>query len=149
MSRFVLAIYRCAYWLHKLHVPVLPALINKCFVRLLFGCQIGLGASIGRGVVLSYGGLGVVIHDRAVIGDRVNIGTNVTIGGTSKRYEVPVIGENTLIATGAKVLGGIKIGKNCVVGANAVVVQDVPDCCVVVGVPAKIIKTGIDISDYM
>jgi serine O-acetyltransferase len=149
MSRLALAIYRFACWLHKLRVPVLPAIINKCLVRLLFGCQIGLGASIGRGVILSYGGLGVVIHHRAVIGDRVTVGTNVTIGGTSKQYEVPIIGENTLIATGAKILGHVKIGKNCVIGANAVVVHDVPDCCVVGGVPAKIIKTGIDIADYM
>lgn len=149
MSRLVLSIYRFAYGLHKLRVPILPAIINKCLVRLLFGCQIGLGASIGRGVILSYGGMGVVIHHRAVIGDRVNVGTNVTIGGTSKKYEVPIIGENTLIGTGAKVLGQVKIGKNCVIGANAVVINDVPDCCMVGGVPAKIIKTGIDISDYM
>ncbi len=148
MSRVVLAIYRFAFWLHQRHVPVLPALINKCLVRLLFGCQIGLGASVGRGVILSYGGLGVVIHHRAIIGNGVYIGTNVTIGGTSKQIAVPVIGENTLIATGAKVLGPVKIGKNCVIGANAVVVRDVPDHSLVGGVPARIIKTGIDISDY-
>ncbi|MBD3794095.1 MAG: serine acetyltransferase [Campylobacterales bacterium] len=53
-----------------------------------------------------------------------------------------------MISTGAKIIGPIQIGKNCVIGANAVVLTDIPDNCVAVGIPAKIIKENIDISDY-
>lgn len=68
------------------------------------------------------------------------IGTNVTIGGRSGHYEVPSIGNHVEICTGSKVLGPIHIGDNTVIGANAVVINNVPDNAVVAGVPAKIIK---------
>jgi len=148
MSKIVVYIYYFALYLHKMKIPILPQLINIVFVRLLFGCQISLGAELGKGTVLGYGGLGIVIHDRAVLGKNVMVGAGVTIGGTSKIYEVPVIGDNTMIAPGAKILGPVKIGKNCVIGANAVVLKDVPDNCVVGGIPAKILKENIDITKY-
>jgi serine O-acetyltransferase len=148
MSKVVVYIYYFALYLHRLKVPVLPKLINIIFVRLLFGCQISLGAELGKGTQLGYGGLGIVIHDRAVLGTNVTVGPGVVIGGTSQIYEVPVIGDNTVIAPGAKILGPVKIGKNCVIGANAVVLKDVPDNSVAVGIPAKIVKTDIDISKY-
>lgn len=148
MSKVVVYIYYFALFLYNLKVPILPKLINIIFVRLLFGCQVSLGAKLGKGTVLGYGGLGIVIHDRAVIGKNVMVGSGVTIGGTSHIHEVPVIGDNTMIAPGAKILGPVTIGKNCVIGANAVVLKDVPDHCVVGGIPAKILKTDIDISKY-
>jgi len=148
VSKVVVYIYSFALFLHNLKIPVLPKLINTLFVRLLFGCQVSLGAKLGKGTVLGYGGMGVVIHDRAVLGENVMVGAGVTIGGTSKIYEVPVIGDNTMIAPGAKILGPVTIGKNCVVGANAVVLKDVPDNTIVGGIPAKVLKTDIDISDY-
>jgi serine O-acetyltransferase len=115
---------------------------------LLFGCQLGVRTKIGKNVNLAYGGLGIVIHERAVIGNNVNIGTCVTIGGTTKKYEVPIIGDNAIISSGAKILGPVTIGKNCVIGANAVVLDNIPDNCVAVGVPAKIIRRNININDY-
>jgi len=148
MSKVVVYIYNFALFLHNLKIPILPKLINIVFVRLLFGCQVSLGAKLGKGTVLGYGGLGIVIHDRAVLGENVMVGAGVTIGGTSHIYEVPVIGDNTMIAPGAKILGPVKVGKNCVIGANAVVLKDVPDNCVVGGVPAKILKENIDITKY-
>jgi len=148
VSKVVVYIYYFALFLHDLKIPILPKLINIVFVRLLFGCQITLGAKLGKGTVLGYGGIGVVIHDRAVLGENVMVGAGVTIGGTSKIYEVPVIGDNTVIAPGAKILGPVKIGKNCVIGANAVVLKDVPDNTIVGGIPAKVLKTDIDISIY-
>ena len=148
MSNLVLLIHRIVYSLKILGIPFLPSLINKIFIRLLFGCQLGTGTKIGDRVSLVYGGLGVTIHERAVIGNNVYIGTCVTIGGTSKKYEVPIIGDNSFISSGAKILGPVKIGKNCVIGANAVVLNDIPDNCVAVGIPAKIVKENIDISDY-
>jgi len=148
MSRIVLMIHRIVYNLNTLGIPLLPSVINKLFIRILFGCQLGVGTKIGNKVSLGYGGLAIVIHGSSIIGDNVSVGTCVTIGGTTKKYGVPTIGDNTIISTGAKILGPIKIGKNCVIGANAVVLDDVPDNCVAVGVPARIIKNNINIADY-
>ncbi len=148
MSKIVLLFYRIAFYLMQIHIPLLPDIFNKIFVRILFGCYIGLGAKIGKGTVLGYGGLGVVIHHRSTIGKNVIINTGVTLGGTSKKYEVPTIGDNCIISTGAKIIGSVNIGNNCIVGANAVVLTDIPDNCVVVGIPAKIIKRNINIFDY-
>jgi len=137
LSKIVIFIYRIAYWLHERNVPLLPQLINKVFLRIIFSCQIGLGAVIGEDVDLGYGGLGVVIHPRAIIGDKVSIGSCVTIGGRSGKFQVPVISDGCDIGSGAKILGPVKIGKNCSIGANAVVLHDVPDNHIAVGVPAQ------------
>lgn len=148
MSKILLLIHQILFRLNSWHIPFIPSLLNKLIIRLGFGCQIGVTTKLGKGVDLGYGGLGVVIHGRSVIGDKVSIGTGVTIGGTNQQYDVPVIGDNSMIASGAKILGPIKIGKNTVIGANAVVLTDIPDNCVAVGIPAKIIKRDIDIKDY-
>ena len=149
MSKLLLLIYHIIYKLHYLKIPIIPEIINKIVIRIIFGCQIGIGAKLGKNVILGYGGLGIVIHKRAIIGDNVNIGPGVTIGGTSGKFEVPIIGNNTIISSGAKVIGPIKIGSNCIIGANAVVLTDIEDNCIVVGVPAKIIKRDINIKDYL
>lgn len=120
----------------------------KFFIRIVFGPYIGMGAKIGKGSTLGYGGIGIVIHNRAVIGKNVSIGQNVTIGGTSGKYEVPIIGDNCDISSGAVIVGPVRVGENCVIGANAVVIKDIPANSVAVGVPAKVIKTDINISDY-
>ena len=130
-------------------MPIIPKIINVVFVRLLFSCQIGMGAKFGRGVSLGYGGLGVVIHHRAIIGNNVNIGTGVTIGGTSGNYEVPIIGKNCIISTGVKILGGVNVGDGCVIGANSVVITDIEEKSLVVGIPGKIKKRNIIISEYL
>ena len=61
---------------------------------------------------------------------------------------MPIIGDNVHISAGARILGPIKIGNNVIIGANAVVVKDVPDNCVVAGSPAKIIKENISLADF-
>lgn len=147
MGKLVLMIYNFGLFLQNKKIPLLPTLI-RYFIRIVFGPDIGMGAKIGAGSVLGYGGIGVVIHDRAVIGKNVSIGQNVTIGGTSKKYEVPIIGDNCLLAAGAVIVGPVTIGKDCVIGANAVVVKDMPDNSLAVGIPAKVVKTGININDY-
>lgn len=132
-------IHRIAYWLKQYHIPLLPELLTL-LIFLLYNSKVPAGAKIGKGTRLGYGGIGVVIHERAVIGAKVMIGPNVTIGGRSGHHEVPVIGDRVEISTGAKVLGPVKIGSNVIIGANAVVIKDVPDNAIVAGVPAKIIR---------
>ena len=137
-----------AYYLNSLKIPILPELINKIFIRLLFGCQLQLGAKIGKNVELGNGGLGIVVHRHAILEDNVTIGPNVTIGGTSKKFGAAHIGKNSFIGTGARILGPVKIGKNSFIGANAVVTKDIPDNALAVGIPAKVVKTNINIDDY-
>ena len=70
------------------------------------------------------------------------------MGGTSHKYNVPIIGDNVYIGAGAVILGEVTVGDNVVIGANAVVTKDVPSNSIAAGVPAKIIKENINISDY-
>jgi serine O-acetyltransferase len=140
--------YRIGNWCYRKKVPLIPKL-TWIINFLLFNSHIPFTAKIGKSTKFAYGGIACIIHSRAVIGDNCIIGSNVTVGGKSKDYEVPVIGNNVYLSTGSKILGGIKIGDGVMVGANAVVVKDVPDRCVVAGVPAKVIKENININDYI
>lgn len=149
MYRIVYLIYCLVFFLKKYKVPILPKLINIILLRLLFSCQISVGAKLGKNVIFSYGGLGTVINSGCEIGDNVKIGTNVLMGGRElEPGQVPIVGDNCIISTGAKLLGPITVGKNSVVGANSVVITDVPENSVVAGIPARIIKSNIKISDY-
>ena len=107
---------------------------------LLFNVWIPANAKIGKGTKLSKGGIAVIIHKRSVIGKNCLIGSCVTIGGRSGIYEVPIIGNNVYISTGAKILGNINIGDNVIIGANSVVINDIPANSTAVGIPAKVIK---------
>jgi serine O-acetyltransferase len=127
-------------WLHQQGIPILPDVIFY-FLRFAFATVLPYTASIGRNTLLNWNGLGIVIHHRAVIGDNCTIGQGVTIGGRSGYEAVPVLGNNVLVGVGAKLLGPIKIGDNATIGANAVVIKDVPAHATAVGVPAKILKT--------
>ena len=135
----VLRIHRLANWLWLRGVPVIPRILKVCN-RILFGVVLPPQTRIGNNVLLSYQGLGTVIHRDAVIDDGAIISTGVTIGGRSGQLGAPHICENVLLGTGAKVLGPIRIGQGASVGANAVVIRDVPDFAVVVGVPARVVR---------
>ena len=139
-------LYRIARKCYKMHIPLLP----KIFYRLIYlinNCHIHYMTDIGEGTKLGYGGIGVVIHKDAVIGKNCVIESNVTIGGRNNEPIVPVIGDRVFIGTGARILGNVKIGENSIIGANAVVLKDVPPNCSVAGVPAKILHSDIDISE--
>lgn len=140
-------IYKLANNLYKAKVPFIPKIIKIC-IRIIFGCVIPYKAEIGEGTVLGYQGLAIVIHERAKIGKNCVVSQGVTIGGTSKKYDVPSIGNNVYIGAGAKIIGPITIGDDVVIGANAVVVNDIPSRCVIGGIPAKIIKKDINIENY-
>lgn len=123
-------------------MPLLPKLLWH-LQYLLFNSSVPGSCTLMKGTKFAYGGIGVVIHARAVVGRNCMIGQGVAISGKSGWYEVPVIGDNVEIHAGARVLGPVKIGDNVIIGANAVVVKDVPDNCVVAGVPARIIKDNM------
>ncbi len=135
----MLKIHALAHWLWKMHIPVLPRVL-ALFNRIVFAVQLPAETRLGRGVRLNYSGLGTVIHARAVIGDRVEIGPGVVVGGRSEIYEVPVIEDDVKIGVGAKVLGPVRVGRGATIGANAVVVHDVPAGAVVVGIPARVLR---------
>lgn len=135
-----------AIWIHRLahHIwctkpglkPVARAISQ--FSRFLTGIEIHPGATIGRRFFIDHG-MGVVIGETAEIGDDVLMYHQVTLGGRSldkvKRH--PTIGNRVLIGAGAKVIGAITVGDDAKIGANALVVKDVPSRTVIVGVPSK------------
>ncbi len=132
--------YRISRWLFLHHVPLLPKLITL-WIFLMYNSKVPYQAEIGKGTTLGYGGIGVVIHKKAVIGKNCLIGQHVTIGGGNSHYPgLPVIGDNVHISHGAVVFGGITVGNGAVIGANAVVNKPVPENAVVAGVPAKVLR---------
>ena len=139
--------YRFSNWLYRHRVPMLPQFIWK-LNYLLFNCSVPASCTIGEGTKFGYGGMAVILHARTKIGKNCIIGSCVTIGGKSGWYEVPVIGDNVEIHSGAKIIGPVRIGNNVIIGANAVVTKDIPDNCVVAGIPAKIIKENITKEDF-
>ena len=130
--------HRVAHYLHTHNVPLVPRLISM-LARTLTGIEIHQGARVGKGFFIDHG-MGVVIGETAEIGDNVTIFQGVTLGGTGKEKgkRHPTIEHNVVIAAGAKVLGPITIGENSKVGAQSVVLQDVPPNCTVVGVPGRV-----------
>ncbi|WP_374692416.1 serine O-acetyltransferase [Accumulibacter sp.] len=135
----VLAIHRIAHVLCKWRVPVIPKIL-KIANRVLFGVVLPPSVIVGKGTLFSYQGLATVIHKSAQIGNSVIISTGVTIGGRSGKEGAPVICDGALIGTGAKILGPVRVGTYASVGANSVVIEDVPDYAVAVGVPARVVR---------
>lgn len=144
----LLKLQKTAYFLKSKKVPVLPKLIYY-IQYFLFNSSVPSTVKIGKNTKFAYGGIGVVIHERAVIGDNCVIGQGITIGGRSKYYAVPVIGNNVYIGAGARILGPIEIGNEVVIGPNSVVIDNIPSNSIAVGMPAKVIKSNIMVKDYV
>jgi serine O-acetyltransferase len=136
--------YRHAHWLYKKGFRFLPRFISA-IGQFLTTIDIHPAAQIGRRVFIDHG-VGVVIGETAIIGNDIVIYQQVTLGGVSltqgKRH--PTLEDNVVIGAGSKVLGHITIGKNSKVGANSVVVKDVPPNSTAIGIPARVIKRGFD-----
>lgn len=132
--------YRVAHWFHRHHLKFVARAISQRAVRRT-GIEIHPAATIGRRLVIDHG-TGVVIGETTEIGDDVLIYQGVTLGGTGKQQgkRHPTIGNNVMISSGAKVLGPFKVGDNSRIAAGAVVLDEVPPDCTVVGVPARIVK---------
>ncbi len=116
----------------------LPARMLSNLARSLTGIEIHPGAHIGAGVFIDHG-MGVVIGETSVIGDNCTLYHGVTLGGTSWKAEKrhPTLGHSVVIGAGAKLLGPILVGDGAKIGANSVVVRDVPPVATVVGIPGR------------
>jgi serine O-acetyltransferase len=132
--------HRLAHALWRIGLKMLGRMVSQ-LSRFLTGIEIHPGAQIGRGLFIDHGS-GIVIGETTIVGDDVSLFQGVTLGGTGKETgkRHPTIMDNVTIGAGAKVLGNITIGAGSYVGANAVVLKDVPPDCTVVGVPGRIVR---------
>jgi serine O-acetyltransferase len=131
--------YRAAHRMWRVPSLRLPARLLSQLARAATGIEIHPGARLGQRMFIDHG-MGVVIGETAVVGDDVMLYHGVTLGGRSlnrgKRH--PTLGDRVTVGAGAKVLGPVWIGDDAQIGANAVVVKDVPAGAVAVGIPARI-----------
>ena len=134
----LMRIYRMMEKLNDKKIPFFPGFLMR-YIRIVYSCDLPVNLKLGKGVILKHNGLGVVIHPKAIIGENTQIYQNVSIAGRNNRG-TPIIGKNVFIGCGACVLGGVSIGDNVTIGANSVVITDIPADCVVVGIPGKIVK---------
>lgn len=142
-----LAIHRFGNWKARIKPKMLRvpfSLIYRTlyrFARNIYGIELPCSAQIGRRVIFEHQS-GIVIHGSAVIGDDCIIRQGVTIGNRSmdRPFEAPKLGSGVNVGAGAKILGGVVIGDRAIVGANAVVIEDVPAGATVVGIPARMVR---------
>jgi serine O-acetyltransferase len=133
-----MVLYRWMQWAQRRRLIPLAMLFNK--INVVCGnCIIGRGADFKEGFVLVHS-LGVVINTSVRGGRNVVLEHQVTIG--AEKGASPVLGDGVFVGAGAKILGAVRIGKGAKVGANAVVLDDVPEGATAVGVPARVILPG-------
>jgi serine O-acetyltransferase len=132
--------HRISHALHHAGLPIVPRVVSNV-MKVMTGVEIHPGATIGRGLFIDHGS-GVVIGETAEVGDDVTMYQGVTLGGTGfargKRH--PTVGDEVMIGSGAKLLGPIEVGPRCKIGANSVVIHDVPANSTVVGNPGHPVR---------
>ena len=134
--------HRLAHRLYNARLYFLARVVSS-LSRWLTGIEIHPGAKIGRRLFIDHG-TGVVIGETAVIGDDVTLYQGVTLGGTTleKGKRHPTLENNVIVGSGAQVLGPFTVGKNARIGANSVVIKEVPPCSTVIGVPGRVVRQG-------
>lgn len=136
-----LMFYRLAHFLQKRRLKLLARIISQ-MGRFFTGIEIHPSAKISAGIFIDHG-MGVVIGATAIVEEGVIIYHGVTLGGTGKDRGAkrhPTVKKGAIIGSGAKILGNITVGENAKIGANAVVLCDVPNGATAVGIPAKTVK---------
>ena len=135
--------YRFNHWLWGLGLKFIARALSQ-FARWGTGIEIHPAAIIGKRFFIDHG-MGVVIGETSEVGDNVFIYQGVTLGGlaTKKGKRHPTISDDVVIGAGAKILGPIKIGCNTKIGSGSVVLQDVPEYSTVIGVPGRVVFSGI------
>jgi len=144
---WAIIVYRFGYWVHHYcQIPLIREILKIAaffafkLTELITGISIPFSVKIGRGLYIGHFGR-IIINGRAEIGENCSIATGVVIGTRGLGDEgVPMIGNNVFIGVDAKILGNIKVGDGAKIGANAVVIKDVPENATVVGVPARVVK---------
>lgn len=142
-----LLVYRFGQWRMTINNKLLRAPLSFIYremekhVRFKYGIELPYTVMLGNNITFEHQH-GIVIHGQAKIGDECIIRQGVTIGSKSldAPFDAPSIGANVNIGAGAKILGPVHIGDHAAIGANAVVISDIPDYAVAVGIPAKVIK---------
>lgn len=131
--------HRVAHFLWRHNLKLAARFVSQTN-RFVTGIEIHPGARIGRGFFIDHG-MGVVIGETAEVGENCLLYHGVTLGGVSlaKKKRHPTLGNSVVVGAGAKVLGAIELGDNVQVGANAVVLKDVPPNSVVVGIPGRVV----------
>ncbi|AJQ29246.1 serine O-acetyltransferase [Pelosinus fermentans] len=132
-------LHRIGHYFYKRGWVVFPRMISN-IARFITGIEIHPGATIGEGLFIDHG-TGIVIGETAEVGDNVTLYQGVTLGGTGKEKgkRHPTIGNNVVVASGAKVLGSFTVGDNSKIGAGSVVLKTVPPNSTVVGIPGQIV----------
>lgn len=135
----IVAVHRAAHRISR-YVGRRPAKLLLLAGNMLFSSSVPFECSIGAGTIFEHRGLGVVLHPETVIGRNCRVLPQVTMGGRGGDVPgAPTVGDDVVVSTGAKLLGAISVGSRAVIGANAVVLIDVPPAAVAVGVPARIL----------
>ncbi len=141
---WALLFHRISYWFYQKGLRFIPRFISAIGL-FLTTIDIHPAATLGRRVFIDHG-TGVVIGETAILGNDVIVYQQVTLGGvsTTKGKRHPTLEDGVVIGAGAKILGNITIGTNSKVGANSVVVKDVPADSTAIGIPARVLKRGYD-----
>jgi serine O-acetyltransferase len=142
-----LALYRFGVWRMALRPKVLRAPFSAAyrslyvFVRNVYGIEVPYTATVGRRVVFEHQH-GIVVHGSTIIGDDCIIRQGVTLGirNLEQLQAAPVLGDRVNVGAGAKIIGPVRVGHDAAIGANAVVLEDVPEGAIAVGIPARIVS---------
>jgi serine O-acetyltransferase len=138
-----LLLHRVAHFFFKMGLVFLPRMVSE-ISRFMTGIDIHPGAVIGENLIIDHG-MGTVVGETSIIGNNVILYQGVTLGGThlrrTKRH--PTLEDGVVVGAGAKVLGNITIGANSRIGANSVVISDVPPNKTVAGIPAHVVGAGV------
>ncbi len=140
-SFLILLLWRLRRFVRRWHLPFFNTVLRRV-QTIVFGVEIGNDVQLGQGVYFVHP-IGVVLGGDARVGDRVKLMGSNTVG-TAKDNGYPTIGRDVVLGVGARVLGPIYIGESCVVGANAVVLGDLPAGCVAVGIPARVMRRDVE-----
>jgi serine O-acetyltransferase len=138
-------LYRLREWARRRPTAFLPALCERT-MEIVHGTHISRQVTLGTGVYFPHGD--AHIHGETTIGDGCVIGVHSGIGLRGSFFSDdmgtrgPTIGAYTRVGTGSKILGAVRIGERAVIGASAVVINDVPEAATVVGVPARVVRQG-------
>lgn len=144
---WVLVVYRFGRWVQTIKIDIIRRILDKTYwivqrlVSTITTIDFPRGVVFGQRLHIIHP-FSIVIHPKTIIGDHVGIMHEVTIGSRGT-YAAPVIGNNVFIGVGAKILGEITIGDNVDIGANSVVLTDVPSNSLVVGIPGRIIENHV------